>query len=51
MLVMLKKKRGGGVKMREMIICFLLLTPSVTRLTGALAVTLHCQKAALHVPI
>lgn len=50
MLVMLKKK-GGGVKMREMIICFLLLTPSVTRLTGALAVTLHCQKAALHVPI
>lgn len=53
MLVMLKKKkkRAGGIKMREMIMCFLLLTPSATRLAGALAVMLHCQKAALHVPI
>lgn len=50
MLVIFKKKRGG-VKMREMIIRFLLLTPPATRLTGALAVTPHCPKAALHVPI
>lgn len=50
MPVILKKKKKG-IKMSEMIICFVFLPPGATWSTGALAGVLHCQRAAPRAPI